>query len=76
MDTIQIKILDPKACKLLKNLAEIKFGLQQKISIVFNQELVKEFVEVTQRNKFRKYFPLFKAGRKPSAKNQKPGYIY
>jgi putative PIN family toxin of toxin-antitoxin system len=29
-----------------------------KLSLVFSQELVDEFVEVTQRNKFRKYFDL------------------
>ncbi|MDP9048165.1 MAG: putative toxin-antitoxin system toxin component, PIN family [Bacteroidota bacterium] len=29
-----------------------------KITLVFSQELVEEFVEVTQRNKFRKYFDL------------------
>lgn len=29
-----------------------------KLTLIFSQELVDEFVEVTQRDKFRKYFPL------------------
>jgi predicted nucleic acid-binding protein len=29
-----------------------------KITLIFSQELVEEFVEVSQRNKFRKYFAL------------------
>jgi len=29
-----------------------------KITLIFSQELVEEFVEVTQRNKFKKYFAL------------------
>jgi len=31
---------------------------RNKLTLIFSQELVDEFVEVTQRDKFRKYFPL------------------
>ena len=31
---------------------------EQKLTLLFSQELIDELVEVTQRPKFRKYFPL------------------
>jgi putative PIN family toxin of toxin-antitoxin system len=30
----------------------------QELTLIFSQELIDEFVEVTQRSKFRRYFPL------------------
>ncbi|MDR3697024.1 putative toxin-antitoxin system toxin component, PIN family [Mucilaginibacter sp.] len=35
-----------------------KIVAANKLTLIFSQELVDEFVEVTQRDKFRKYFPL------------------
>jgi putative PIN family toxin of toxin-antitoxin system len=44
---------------LTKDLSKFdKIIASNKITLIFSQELVDEFVEVTQRGKFRKYFDL------------------